>query len=76
MIFTKSFWKHKELNARINVSQGGTSSGKTYSILQNLYFISNNVDGLLTSVVSESMPHLRRGAMRDLFNTTKPLFYI
>jgi len=57
MIFTKSFWKHKELNARINVSQGGTSSGKTYSTLQLLYFIANNKDKLLISIVSESMPH-------------------
>ena len=71
MIFTKSFWKHKELNARINVSQGGTSSGKTYSTLQLLYFIANNKDKLLISIVSESMPHLKRGAMRDFFNILK-----
>jgi phage terminase large subunit len=57
---------------RIVVNQGGTSSSKTYSILQLLYTIAaNSKKPLLISVVSESMPHLKRGAMRDFFNILK-----
>lgn len=51
-------------------SCGGTRSGKTYSILQLLYLncIGEEQRGApptITSVVSESMPHLKRGAIRD-----------
>lgn len=53
---------------RIVVNQGGTSSGKTYAILQALVGIMYREKGLLISVVSESLPHLRRGALRDFVN--------
>lgn len=51
-------------------SCGGTRSGKTVSIVQLLYLLhlSEEIRGakpLVTSVVSESMPHLKRGAVRD-----------
>lgn len=61
----------KNLNAynsgeRIIVNQGGTSSTKTYSVLQLLYFLSFNSQTSLTiSVVSQSLPHLKLGAIRD-----------
>jgi phage terminase large subunit len=58
-------------NARYVVNQGGTSSGKTYSILQIILILATVKDGWLFSVVSESMPHLRRGAMRDFINILK-----
>ena len=53
---------------RIAVIQGGTSAGKTYAILQYLIFkaVNNQLEGLV-SIVSESLPHLKRGAMRDFF---------
>ena len=42
------------------------NSSKTYSILQCLFFIAaKSQKPLLISVVSESLPHLRRGAMKD-----------
>jgi len=50
---------------RFVVSQGGTSSTKTYSILQALLCHAANEQGSLISVVSESLPHLKRGALRD-----------
>ncbi len=54
---------------RIIVNQGGTSSSKTWTILQLLYFIADvSNKGLIISVVAESLPHLKRGAMRDFFN--------
>lgn len=53
---------------RLIINQGGTSSSKTYSILQLLDYILRTNDNIIISVVSESMPHLKRGAMRDYFN--------
>ena len=52
--------------ARYLDSCGGTRSGKTYSALQLLILLamSDRVPSI-TSVVSESIPHLKRGAIRD-----------
>ena len=48
--------------------EGGTSSSKTWSILQALLMIARESrHHILISVVSESLPHLRRGAIRDFF---------
>lgn len=47
-------------------SCGGTRSGKTYSILQLLIQLSMmDSTPKITSVVSETLPHLKRGAIRD-----------
>ena len=49
--------------------EGGTAASKTYSVLQLLILIAQNSKSkLLISIVSESLPHLRRGAVRDFFN--------
>jgi len=48
------------------LNEGGTSSSKTYSILQLLILIAQNARSpFLISVVSESLPHLKRGCIRD-----------
>ena len=50
------------------LNEGGTASSKTWSILQLLILIAQNTKSLLLiSVVSESLPHLKRGAIRDFF---------
>ncbi len=50
------------------LNEGGTASSKTWSILQLLILIAQNTkEPLLISVVSESLPHLKRGAIRDFF---------
>jgi phage terminase large subunit len=57
------------MRKRIRLLSGGTSASKTISVL--LYLIAmaqTDKAPTLTSVVSESMPHLRRGAMRDFMN--------
>ena len=50
-------------------SCGGTRSGKTYAALYCLYVKACKDDmaktPTITSVVSETFPHLRRGAIRD-----------
>ena len=48
------------------IQQGGTYSGKTYSILLCLVsFLSQSKKPLTVSVVSCTFPHLKRGALRD-----------
>ena len=50
------------------LNEGGTASSKTWSILQLLVLIARYTKTpLLISVVSESLPHLKRGAIRDFF---------
>ena len=71
MRFTGVFWKLydavKERHPRYVSMPGGTRSGKTYSILQFLHLLVPQADkaGDVTSVVSETIPHLKRGAIRD-----------
>ena len=67
MSFTKttSTIKLLKLTNRIRGVAGGTSAGKTISILQILIDQAQTNPNILISVVSESFPHLRRGAMRD-----------
>ena len=50
---------------RIIANKGGTRSTKTWSLLQLMLTIATS-QRVLVSVVSESMPHLRKGAMRDI----------
>lgn len=47
------------------VNKGGTRSGKTWSLLQLCYNLIIKKQGILVSVVGETMPFLKRGAMRD-----------
>jgi phage terminase large subunit len=49
---------------RFIVNQGGSRSGKTYSIIQLLIYLCQQAK-VSVSVVSISFPHLRRGAIRD-----------
>lgn len=66
---TTSTHKLLKLRKRIRLAAGGTSAGKTISILQILIDdAQSDTTPTLTSVVSESFPHLRKGAMRDFLN--------
>lgn len=47
-------------------NEGGTRSGKTYATLQMLLLVvPRDKAGEVTSVVSETMPHLKRGCIRE-----------
>ena len=68
--------KIKALDKKIRAVQGGTSASKTISIL--IYLIAmcqSDEEKTLTSVVSESMPHLKKGAMRDFKNIMQTHHY-
>src|ERR1051325_3255025 len=61
--------KIARLSKRIRAIPGGTSASKTISIL--LYLIAlaqSDKQKTLTSIVSESFPHLKRGTIRDFKN--------
>lgn len=60
--------KLNNLNKRIRGISGGTSASKTISILILLIGYAQTHDSETISVVSESMPHLKRGAIRDFLN--------
>jgi phage terminase large subunit len=66
-VYKENLRAYKEGNVLI-INQGGTSSGKTYAILQLLISIAlSSSKSLVISIVSETLPHLKRGAMRDFF---------
>jgi len=64
-IRTTAINKLLKLKKRVRVVPGSTSAGKTFGILPVLINDAILEPGLEISVVSESMPHLRRGAMKD-----------
>lgn len=56
------------LTKRIRGVSGGTSASKTISILIWLIDYAQSHDNEIISVVSESFPHLKRGAIRDFLS--------
>lgn len=79
MAFTKTTATKKILNAmrptngqypkRVLGIPGGTSAGKTISVIMFLIMLAQkDTTPTLTSIVSESVPHLKRGGIRDFMN--------
>jgi len=65
--------KLRNLDKRIKIIRGGSSAGKTIAILLILIDYAIRNPGSEISVVSESVPHLRRGALKDFLNILKAL---
>src|SRR5690554_641883 len=59
------------MKKRKKVIPGGTSAGKTIAILIILISIAAKYRNKEISVVSESIPHLRRGALKDFLSIMK-----
>lgn len=70
-IRTHAIDKLLALKKRIKVVPGGTSAGKTFGILPILIDRATKNPNLEISVVSESVPHLRRGALKDFLKIMK-----
>lgn len=70
-VYTTAIDKLRDLEKRIKVIRGGTSAGKTFGIIPILIDRATSDDNLEISVVSESIPHLRRGAMKDFIKIMK-----
>lgn len=65
---TTALRKILALKKRIRIIQGGSSAGKTIAILLVLIDIAQSTEGKLISVVSETVPHLKRGVIRDFIS--------
>ena len=50
---------------RTVVNQGGTSSGKTYSLMQVLYVLAMSESAQVITIVGQDVPNLKKGAYRD-----------
>lgn len=70
-VHTTAINKIRRLKKRVKVIQGGTSAGKTYGIIPVLIQTAINKPGKEISIISESIPHLRKGALRDFLNIMK-----
>ena len=76
---TTAYEKIKNLTKKIRAVQGGTSAAKTISII--VYLIAKaqakeeKINPTISSIISESTPHLKRGAMRDFKNIMKAQGY-
>lgn len=53
------------MKKRIRILQGGTSAGKTYDIIMDELDEAIRQKGILTTFMTDTMPNLRHGAMRD-----------
>lgn len=68
-VSTTAVKKLVKFDKRVRGVAGGTSASKTISILQILIDkAQSDKNPTLTSITSESVPHLKRGAMRDFLN--------
>jgi len=75
LIQTTATTKIQKMEKRLRCLPGGTSASKTFSIILSLIRMSlMDEKPTLTSVVSESFPHLKRGAMRDFISIMTPQF--
>jgi phage terminase large subunit len=71
VIITTAIRKIEALKKRIKIIQGGTSAGKTYGILPILITKAATFPRTEISIVAETIPHLRRGALKDFLRIMK-----
>jgi len=60
------FEANYQSTAKIVINQGGTSSGKTYSILQVLILKAIENPSATITIVGQDIPNLKSGALRDM----------
>jgi phage terminase large subunit len=65
---TDVFLSNRDATTDIIINQGGTSSGKTYSILQNLFLHAIENDRCIITVAGQDIPNLKVGPIRDAHN--------
>ena len=62
---TTTLKKITQLNKRIRIIQGGSSAGKTIALILYLIQFAQQNKNKTISVVSATLPHLKRGAIKD-----------
>lgn len=65
LIKTTAQDKIVQLRKRIRIVRGGTSASKTFSIIPFLIEYATTNSNKVISIVAETIPHIRRGALRD-----------
>ena len=65
---TTAVKKIQALKRRLKIIQGGSSAGKTIATLLIFIDRAQSRKNVLSSVVSETLPHLKRGAIRDFLS--------
>ena len=72
VLFTANY----KATPHIIVNQGGSSSGKTYAIIQVLFSIAGGQPKQVITVVGQDIPNLKAGALRDalkIYNDSVPI---
>jgi phage terminase large subunit len=64
-ITAKRTWKAIQAGYPVIVNTGGARSGKTFGIMQLLLHIACNKPFTRISIVSRSLPHIKKGVFRD-----------
>lgn len=59
------YYANANSTKRCKINQGGTSSGKTYSIMQLLMVRAMETNNQIITVVGQDIPNLKKGAYRD-----------
>lgn len=57
-------WNYNN-RSRIKINQGGTSSGKTYAIMQVIFLRLIASPGLIATIVAQDIPNITKGVLRD-----------
>ena len=65
-IIREMYEANTDPNYRVYVNQGGTSSSKTYTILQVLLMIAVQERRVVCTVVGQDLPNIKVGAWRDI----------
>ena len=70
----KQFYQAVNSKARLRIFQGGTRSGKSWSLQQYcLYLMTTQKDPLTISIVRKTLPALKRSVIRDFLHISKNL---
>ena len=66
---SKSYYDCKNCDTRVQIHQGGTRSGKTFSITMCLieWCVNNPNAGWVITIIRKTMPSLKASVMRDFF---------
>jgi len=62
------FKQNYNATAHIVVNQGGSSSGKTYGIMQALFCLACQAERQVITIAGQDMPNLKAGVIRDAHN--------
>ena len=70
----KQFYQAVNSKARLNIFQGGTRSGKSWSLMQYcLYLMTTEKEPIVISIVRKTLPALKRSVLRDFLHISRQL---